>query len=643
MSSDTRFARLKSDPRFRRPKKTKSKVVLDERFHSVLAQEKKAAKSKRVDKYGRPLSRNQNPDDLKRFYRIDSASQQPGEQDPELPDYARGAVLLESSDEEDDNHSAAGSSDIDDYVTVGLRDDEEQPEIDLNEQDLAELDAQASAYQNSHPETGDQESRQTRRLAVVNLDWDHVRALHLFKICSSLVSSVAPPLRSENTGSTSAQVVRGSVLNVRVYPSQFGKERLAREEIEGPPAEIFKKRKSDTQDVDEHNIYELGGDDEHDDDALRKYQLERMRYYYAVVTCDIVEAAAHIYDELEGTELERSANVFDLSFVPEDMIFEDDPRDEATENDLNASFKAVDFVTDALRHSKVKLSWDEDDPERNQVTRRTLNQKEIDEGDFRNLLASASESESDSGEEFKKKKQKGRSRDALRSLLLGKSEDLPEGWAREDDEDDVDMEVTFSAGLSESKEGEGTTIEKYQQKMREKRKKRKEELKTKGVRTADDEFFDPGSDEAEMDHSTSVAVEQSLASDREPNHFNMKSVIKAEKGLRKGKGKDRKKKKREVEETQDDFSIDVTDSRFKALHEDHHFAIDPSNPHFKKTKAMTSFLEERSRRQKESSNETFAQISKDESSKKQNLKGLVDRVKRKSVVTSASNKRQKVG
>ena len=50
------------------------------------------------------------------------------------------------------------------------------------------------------------------------------------------------------------------------------------------------------------------------------------RYYYAIVECDTVEAATHIYNELEGTELERSANVFDLSFVPQDMTFEGEPR-----------------------------------------------------------------------------------------------------------------------------------------------------------------------------------------------------------------------------------------------------------------------------------------------------------------------------
>jgi len=51
-----------------------------------------------------------------------------------------------------------------------------------------------------------------------------------------------------------------------------------------------------------------------------------LRYYYAVVTCDSVDAASHIYNELEGTELERSANIFDLSFVPSGMSFDDEPR-----------------------------------------------------------------------------------------------------------------------------------------------------------------------------------------------------------------------------------------------------------------------------------------------------------------------------
>ena len=42
--SDPRFARLKSDPRFRRPKKHQSKVVVDDRFKSIFEDDKKQGK-----------------------------------------------------------------------------------------------------------------------------------------------------------------------------------------------------------------------------------------------------------------------------------------------------------------------------------------------------------------------------------------------------------------------------------------------------------------------------------------------------------------------------------------------------------------------------------------------------------------------
>ncbi|KAF9822120.1 hypothetical protein IEO21_00114 [Rhodonia placenta] len=692
--SDPRFARFKTDPRFRRIKKDEGKVVVDERFKGVFDADKKKKKGKkdkvltqnscqdRVDKYGRPLADTHEQDNLRRFYRLEDEEKS----QPEAttgPDYARGAVLLESSDEEDNREPASedDESDAASHIVLGrdiskpipVPDDE--AEIDLDEDAFAELDAQAAAYARENPELdggGADEGQRTRRLAVVNLDWEHVRAIHLYKIFSSLVSLTAPPLaprpvedtakdaRKGRAKGSAARVVRGKVLSVRVYPSEFGKERMAREEKEGPPPEVFKKKTIENEDdINERTIFEVGDGEDYDEDALRKYQLERLRYYYAIVDCDSVEAASHIYSELEGTELERSANVFDLSFVPEDMTFDQDCRDEAVE-DYGATYKALDFRTDALRHSKVKLTWDEDDPQRVQLTRRALSRKELDENDFKAYLASSTSGSEDEDERRPRKgaDAKAASRDKLRALLLGGGDDLPEGWGQskgEGDEDDIDMEITFTPGLSNANEGrEETTLEKYQRKMKEKKKKRKEEVKERDADEqadketgARDDFFAGGSEdegaesgvhgegEKEERHiSTAEELALLAASDNvdgEAKHFNMKAVLKAEKKQKLKKKRGKKAALEEENELQEDFNIDLKDERFKAVHDDHAFAIDPSNPRFKKTKSMAALLGERSKRQKEKTGADVPVTAKrQDTAGKDSLKSLVESVKRKS-------------
>ena len=176
-------------------------------------------------------------------------------EEPKKQDLARGEVLLESSDEEEEK---------------------QQTELDANN------------HQEEEEET--QGGPRTARLAIINLDWDHVRAHHLYKICASLVSPTAPLVRAstsslerrsshhqESESAGQVNVVRGKVLSVRVYPSDFGKERMAREEKEGPPSEIFKKKDLIAEEVDEKNVYDVGGEDDYDEDALRQYQLERLR------------------------------------------------------------------------------------------------------------------------------------------------------------------------------------------------------------------------------------------------------------------------------------------------------------------------------------------------------------------------------
>lgn len=234
-----------------------------------------------MDKYGRPLSVTHEQDNLRRFYRLENDDKDVSQDTPKsAPDFARGEILMESSDEGEESDPDAVIAPVHSKPIAVL---ENEAEVDLDETHFEDLDAQAAEYCKNLPkdQLQQREGTQTRRLAVVNLDWDHVKAIHLYRIFSSLVSPTAPalvtPVDSDHRGSN--HVVRGKVLSVRIYPSEFGKERLAREDKEGPPPEIFSKRSQagDDDEVNEQNIYEVGGEEEYDDVALRNYQLERLR------------------------------------------------------------------------------------------------------------------------------------------------------------------------------------------------------------------------------------------------------------------------------------------------------------------------------------------------------------------------------
>ncbi|CAE6506694.1 unnamed protein product [Rhizoctonia solani] len=688
--SDPRFARLKTDPRFRKPKRARNKVVVDSRFKSLLGEEddsgdKKATQKARVDKYGRKVPKSKDKDNLRRFYRLDGDEE--GEAKPAAPaiDYARGQVLMESSSEEE----ASGESDDSDTEEVAIGRQVSQPstskgkkageliDIDLDESTFAELDAQAKAYTSNirEDDRSEEAANPTSRLAAVNLDWDHVTAAHLFRVTTSVLP----------TGG------KGKVLQVTVYPSDFGRERMEKEEREGPPKELFKKGRGaradevdEDEEVNEQTIFTAqDGEDDYDDDALRQYQLDRLRYYYAIITCDSPSTASYIYNELHGTELERSANVFDLSYVPEDMEFTQESRDNCT-SEAHASTKGMDFVTDALRHSKVKLTWDDDDPERNKITRRRMTRKEVEEEDFRALLASSSEDDDEDDDPSESKRQ---DRERLRGLLLGgNNDDLPEGWGDDGDGQGKsgDLEITFMPALSSKapvNEEEESTLDRYKRKQKEKREQKKAKHTVDPDLAQDDkagdEFFGEDGDaetappmkserktkgakpsessKAPRDASNDAELELLLApdpnagTDKEPKHFDMRAVIKAEKASRSGK-KSRRRDNKGSNDAEDgrDFHIDVKDERFAALHEDHAFALDPSNPHFQNTKAMKALLDERAKRQRERQTKEEAQARekikavKESTSDDRSLKSIVESVKRKSTAARPGvGKRQK--
>lgn len=125
----------------------------------------------------------------------------------------------------------------------------------------------------------------------------------------------------------------------------------------------------------------------------------------------------------------------------------------------------------------MSLTWDEDDVDRFQLTRRDFTQDDIKDLDFDIYLAS-------SDEEEEEEEDVDALREKYRKLLGSSSKQSAYEDKVDEDEDDGDMEITFTPGLSEaagalvSKKNEDeskeeTSIETYMRKQKEKRQAKK--------------------------------------------------------------------------------------------------------------------------------------------------------------------------
>lgn len=377
-----------------------------------------------MDKRGRKLGSSHQQDQLKHFYRLKSPTldeaeaEEGGEGGKGFVDYARGEGNLESSGSEDEESEVEeeelelgqrqapsirrhlrASSDESDSESEGEPDSgSEGSHLDI---DLSENEASAFPPEDDDGDEEEEEEENyaepSKRIAAVNLDWDNLRAADLYSVFNSFLK----PSGKNGESSTSA----GRLVSVKIFPSEFGKERLAKEEQEGPGGGVFISKKGnvgvkgkgkekrrerasrrvgedseeeayDTADEDQAELDSLDedelddldgdlseGDEEEDDDSeseeededdglddeleegeelemvsdidsdagsedinmdqLRQYQLERLRYYYAIAEFSTVQASMKVLSECNGTEFERTANMFDLTYVPEEMDFDE--------------------------------------------------------------------------------------------------------------------------------------------------------------------------------------------------------------------------------------------------------------------------------------------------------------------------------
>jgi len=75
------------------------------------------------------------------------------------------------------------------------------------------------------------------------------------------------------------------------------------------------------RDVDDIYKEDLEEKEAYDQRKLRQYELQRMKYFYAVVTCDSAKTAETIYNEFNGYEFELSSIKLKMSFVADSLTF----------------------------------------------------------------------------------------------------------------------------------------------------------------------------------------------------------------------------------------------------------------------------------------------------------------------------------
>ncbi|XP_030413837.1 ESF1 homolog isoform X2 [Gopherus evgoodei] len=469
----------------------------------------------------------------------------------------------------------------------------------------------------------------TSRLAVCNMDWNRLKAKDLLALFNSFIPK------------------GGVIFSVKIYPSEFGKQRLKKEELQGP-VELLSLPENGTE---QNWICR---------EMLRDYEFKRLKYFYAVVECDSPETANTIYEACDGLEFESSCSFVDLRFIPDDVTFDDEPKDIASEVD-GAAYKPKYFRSGAMGTSTVDITWDETDHERTTLLQRNFKKDELLDMDFQAYLASSSEEEEEqqggdvaheTEDDKPKKSQKDDEEQIARYREILQSIQEKE---KKREENDIEMEIKWVPGLKETAEEmvknklEGkdklTPWEQFLENKKEKRKLKKKRKATAKGELNEDEFPSdvdlnnpyfaeelgktglkkiskkfktkesaPEKDAETEKHEAEMAL---LMMDDEDDrrHFNYEKIVKQQ-NLSKTKKKQLMKKKELLE---DDFQVNVADTRFQALYTSHLFNLDPCDPNFKKTKAVEKFLEEKARQREQKQQNLAKQIQENEIGKKENI------------------------
>lgn len=452
--SDGRFSKVFSDPKFRTLRKIDKTLKIDNRFKSMFTEDKFKLKYS-MDKRGKS-KKHLISEDYKKFYRLSDESENDEANVDKDDDFSNDDLKVENKNNllnpnlthkygyhrgmlQDSDKEASSSS------SSSESEESEDEEQEL-EHEWGELDKDATQIEEA-----------TSRIAICNADWDRINAQDLYVLLNSFKRST------------------GAIDFVRLYYSKFGEERLKVEERKGPSEFIFGKAKTiedftrpenvssdegnessdedgENEEQSENDSESYGGSDVEEEgdikdtkavEKLRKYQLERLKYFYAVASFDSAETASEIYNELDGMEYESSSTTLDIRFIPDETTFDDVKlKEECTSMPNSTNYNAPAFINSALQQSNVKLTWDETDPKRKNVFDKAFDKD--NEDDLKAYLASSDEDNFDQEVEI--------AADLKEDEKIAKYKNLLSSLDDKKDED-YEMEVTWDPTLKSTTEG----------------------------------------------------------------------------------------------------------------------------------------------------------------------------------------------
>ncbi|CRH03701.1 small subunit rRNA processing factor, putative [Plasmodium relictum] len=297
----------------------------------------------------------------------------------------------------------------------------------------------------------------TNRFTVLGCDWDNISSVDVFYLFESYYNFEKRKKKKFDYSKSRA------VKKVTIYTSKYGEKKLKYEEEHGPLInfDLLKKKKKNGEAIyrnnnlldyigdenenenkklkkkkflkknsnqmelknDMYNIADIYNDEdrEKENEKIRLYQIQRSRYYFALVECYNKEIVEFLYEELNDMDADFCINYLDLRIIDDNCSLDDYKIKEYCDK-IPENYKFYYCVTTALKHTYAKSSWDEN-PRRKKILSTRFTEEKLRELDLKEYLANSSSDEEnyciDDNYNNSESFNKSYSKENYRKLLLG--------------------------------------------------------------------------------------------------------------------------------------------------------------------------------------------------------------------------------